>query len=187
MKAWATPGDDIPVFSTGIGTIGLLTCGDVRFPEAAGVLEVSRADIIAIPSYWDGTYGGWVDEPEGLFTNPYPKNSMIYWYAIAKCMQAFTVVANPTGGQLQGSSGIFTVQPVMGAAATVGTGGGTEIVTAAFTTLGTKLSWINQQVLVTQRRADLAVPLTLQVDSPAFIQWRDAPGFDVNAWAAYSQ
>lgn len=187
MKAWATPGDDIPAFSTGIGTIGLLTCGDVRFPEAAGVLEVSRADIIAIPSHWDGSYGGWVDEPEGLFTNPYPKNSMIYWYAIAKCMQAFTVVANPTGGSLQGSSGIFTLQPVMGEAATVGTGGGSEIVTAAFTTLGTKLSWMNQQILVTQRRADLAVPLILPVDSPAFIQWRDAPGFDISSWTSYSQ
>ena len=187
MKAWATPGDDIPVFDTGIGTIGLLACSDVRFPEAAGVLEVSRADIIAIPSHWDGSYGGWVDEPEGLFTNPYPKNSMIYWYAIAKCMQAFTVVANPSGGALQGSSGVFTVQPVMGEAATVGSGAGTEIVTAPFTTLGTKLSWMNQQVLVTQRRADLAVPLTLDVNSVAFTTWRDTPGFDINAWAAYRQ
>lgn len=187
MKAWATPGDDIPVFTTGIGTIGLLTCSDVRFPEAGGVLEVSRADIIAIPSHWDGGYGGWVDEPEGLFTNPYPKNSMIYWYAIAKCMQAFTVVANPSGGAYKGSSGIFALSPVMGEAATVGSGGGNEIVKASFTTLGTRLSWMNQQVLVTQRRADLAVPLTLPTDSPAFTTWRDTPGFDINSWAAYSQ
>ena len=187
MASWATPGDNIPIFSTGIGTIGLLACGDVRFPEAAGVLEVSRADIIAIPSYWDGSYGAWVNEPEKLFTNPYPSNAMIYWYAIAKCMQAYTVVANPVGGAYKGSSGVFTLNPVTGEAATVGSDGGTEVVTAAFTTLGSKLSWMNQQVLVTQRRADLAVPLTLQVDSPAFIQWRDAPGFDINAWAAYSQ
>lgn len=187
MKAWATPGNDIPVFTTELGTIGLLTCSDVRFPEAAGTLEVSRADIIAIPSCWDGNYGGWVNEPEGLFTNPYPKNSMIYWYAIAKCMQAFTVVANPVGGACKGSSGIFTLSPVMGEAATVGSDSKTEIVSAEFTTLGTKLSWMNQQVLVTQRRADLAVPLTLPVDSPAFIQWQGTPGFDISAWSAYSQ
>ena len=187
MKAWATPGDDIPVFSTELGTIGLLTCADVRFPEAAGVLEVSRADIIAIPSSWDGSYGGWVNEPEGLFTNPYPRNSMIYWYAIAKCMQSFTVVANPVSAGCQGSSGIFTVSPVMGDSATVGSETGTEVVSASFTTLGNRLSWMNQQVLVTQRRADLAVPLTLPVDSPAFVQWRDTPGFDISAWSAYSQ
>lgn len=187
MKAWATPGDDIPVFSTELGTIGLLTCADVRFPEAAGVLEVSRADIIAIPSHWDASFGGWVNEPEGLFTHPYPRNSMIYWYAIAKCMQSFTVVANPVSGGCQGSSGIFTVSPVMGDAATVGSDTGTEVVSAAFTTLGNRLSWMNQQVLVTQRRADLAVPLILPVDSPAFVQWRDNPGFDISAWSAYSQ
>jgi predicted amidohydrolase len=187
MKSWATPGDEIPVFATEIGTVGLLTCGDVRFPEAAGTLEVSRADIIAIPSQWDGSYGALVNEPEDLFTNPYPKNSMIYWYAIAKCMQAFTVVANPVGGNYRGSSGIFTVSPVMGDSATVGSTDGNEIVSAEFTTLGSKFSWMNQQILITQRRADLAVPLTLATDSPAFIQWRDAPGFDISAWSAYSQ
>ena len=187
MKAWATPGDDIPVFATELGTVGLLTCGDVRFPEAAGTLEVSRADIIAIPSQWDGTYGAVVNEPQDLFTNPYPKNAMIYWYAIAKCMQAFTVVANPIGGNYQGSSGVFTLDPVTGESATVGATDGSEIVSAEFTTLGSKLSWMNQEILVTQRRADLAVPLMLATDSPAFIQWRDAPGFDISAWSAYSQ
>jgi predicted amidohydrolase len=187
MKAWATPGDEIPVFMTEIGKVGLLACGDVRFPEAAGTLEVSRADIIAIPSMWNGEYGGLVNEPEELFTNPYPKNSMIYWYAIAKCMQSFTVVANPVGGDYRGSSGIFTLDPVRGESATVGSTDGSEIVSATFTTLGTKLSWMNQQVLVTQRRADLAVPLMLATDSPAFIKWRDTPGFDINAWSAYSQ
>jgi len=159
----------------------------VRFPEAAGVLEIARADIIAIPSYWDGGYGGWVNEPEGLFTNPYPSNSMVFWYAIAKCMQAFTVVANPVGGSCLGSSGIFTLEPVTGDAATVGSKNNAEIVSASFTTLGTKLSWLNQQVLIDQRRADLAVPMTLAVDSPAFIRWRDTSGFDINAWAAYAQ
>ena len=91
------PRDDIPVFTTEIGRVGLLACADVRFPEAAGVLEVGRADIIAIPSAWDGSYGGWLQEPKGLFTNPYADNTMVFWYAIAKNMQAFTVVANPVG------------------------------------------------------------------------------------------
>lgn len=187
MKSWATAGDDIPVFSTELGKLGLLTCGDVRFPEAAGSLEIARADIIAIPSYWDGGYGGLVNEPRELFTNPYPENSMIFWYAIAKCMQAFTVVANPVGGDLRGSSGIFTLNPVQSDAPTVGSTDGSEIVSASFTTLGEKLTFINQQLLITQRRADLAVPLTLPVDSTAFLQWKNAPGFDISSWTAYVQ
>jgi predicted amidohydrolase len=187
MKSWATPGDDIPVFNTELGKLGLLTCGDVRFPEAAGSLEIARADIIAIPSHWGGEYGGWVNEPKELFANPYPDNSMIFWYAIAKCTQAFTVVANPVGGDLRGSSGIFTLNPVQSDAPTVGSIDGSEIVSASFTTLGAKLTFINQQMLIAQRRPDLAVPLTLPVDSPAFLHWRNTPGFDINAWSAYSQ
>lgn len=187
MKAWATPGDDIPVFSTALGRIGLLTCADTRFPEAAGVLCVRRADIIAIPTHWDGGYGGWLHDAEGLFAHAYPENTMIFWYAIAKCMQAFTVVANSTNGDCQGSSGIFTLNPVNSDAPVVGTKDGTEIVSMSFNTLGEQLSWINQAYLIAGRRVDLAVPLTLPTDSAAFTTWRDSPGFDVNAWAAYGQ
>lgn len=187
MQSWATAGDAIPVFNTAIGRVGLLTCSDVRFPEAAGVLEVGRADIIAIPSAWEGNYGGWLQEPKGLFTNPYADNTMVFWYSVAKCMQAFTVVANPVGDGYQGSSGIFTTVPVTGAADTVASTDGTEVVSASFTTKGTPDMWINQQILIDMRRADLVVPLTLPTDSAAFTKWRDAPGFDIAAWAAYDQ
>ena len=184
---WATAGDDIPVFNTAIGRIGLLACDDVRFPEAAGVLEVGRADIIAIPSAWDGSYGGWLQEPKGLFTNPYAENTMVFWYSIAKCMQAYTVVSNPVGQGYRGSSGIFTTVPVTGEADTVASTDGTEVVTASFRTMGKKDYWINQQILIAMRRADLVIPLTLPTDSPAFTRWHDAPGFDIGAWSVYEQ
>lgn len=187
MRAWATAGDELPVFATAIGRIGLLTCADTRFPEAAGVLCVRRADIIAIPTHWDGSYGGWLRDAEGLFAHAYPKNTMIFWYSIAKCMQAFTVVANTVSDGCLGSSGIFTLNPVNSDAPVVGSQDGTEIVSMPFTTLGEKLTWINQAFLIAGRRADLAVPLTLPTDSRAFTQWRDSPGFDLNAWAAYGQ
>lgn len=57
----------------------------------------------------------------------------------------------------------------------------------SFTTLGSKVTWINQQILIDMRRADLAVPLTLPVDSAAFTRWHDAPGFHIGAWAFYDQ
>jgi predicted amidohydrolase len=187
MKSWATPGDDLPVFSTTIGRIGLMTCADTQFPEAAGVLCVRRADIIAIPTHWDGGYGGWLHDAEGLFAHAYPENTMIFWYAIAKCMQAYTVVANSVNGDCRGSSGIFTLNPVNSDGPVVGSQDGTEIVSMSFKTLGEQLSWINQAYLIAGRRVDLAVPLTLPTDSTAFTTWRDSPGFDLNAWAAYSQ
>ena len=187
MEEWATAGDEIPVFATAIGKVGLLACDDVRFPEAAGVLEIGRADIIAIPSAWDGSYGGWLQEPKGLFANPYADNTMVFWYYIAKCMQAFTVVANPVGAGFRGSSGVFTTVPVTGDADTVASVDNAELVTASFRTLGSPTLWINQQILIDMRRADLVVPLTLPTDSPAFTRWRDAPGFDIGAWSAYEQ
>lgn len=55
---WMTPGDDLPVFDTAIGRIGMLLGEDARFPEASGVLAVRRADLIALPTAWrPGTYG----------------------------------------------------------------------------------------------------------------------------------
>jgi predicted amidohydrolase len=185
MRTWATAGDQLPVFETTIGRIGLLSCGDVRFPEAAGVLEVRRADIIAIPTHWDGSYGGWLQEAEGLFAHGYPANTMNFWYATAKCTQAFTVVANTVEEGCQGSSGIFTLNPVDADGPTVGSVDSSEIVSKTFTTKGDPTAWMDQRRLVGGRRADLVVPLTLRSDSEAFAQWRDSPGFDISAWSAY--
>ena len=53
-------GSRLPVFDTEIGRIGLLICYDVRFPEAARVMGLERADIIALPTNW----------PEGAEVSP---------------------------------------------------------------------------------------------------------------------
>lgn len=187
MRQWATAGEELPVFDTNIGRIGLLSCADVRFPEAAGVLEVRRADIIAVPTHWDGSYGGWLQDAEGLFANGYPSNTMNFWYAIAKCTQAYAVVANPVNDGCQGSSGIFTLNPVNADGPTVGSVDRAEVVSNTFTTLGNPDAWMDQRRLIGGRRADLVVPLALPSDSPAFVQWRDNPGFDIGAWSAYRQ
>lgn len=184
---WARAGDDLPVFDTDIGRIGILLCEDVRFPEAAGVLGVRRADLIAIPTTWDGGYGGPLQESEGLFAHGFPATTMCLWYAVAKTTQAYTVVANAVGGGAQGASGVFTLNPVNVEPPVVASTDLAESVSLRITTRGNPDWWMDQQRLIAGRRADLAVPLTLPTDSPAFTAWRTSPGFDLSGWSAYVQ
>ncbi len=185
---WATPGADLPVFTTSIGRIGLLSCEDARFPEASGVLAVRRADLIAIPTRWKGTYGGWLHDAAGLFAHRYPTNTMAHWYAVAKTSQAYTIVANSVSGGMQGSSGIFTIDPVdSDEPPVVGSIDQTEIVSMSFRTLAEPTSWMNQERLVGGRRADLAVPVALDPSSSEFLQWRNSSGYNMGSWTAYQQ
>lgn len=182
-----TQGNDLPVFETAIGRIGLLLNDDFRFPEASAVLAMRRADIIAAPVRWSGEYGGPLQDAAGLFDHPCAANTMVFWYAAAKTAQAYTVVANSVANGCMGSSGIFTINPIDSLETpAVASTDREEIVSLTFTTLGNGL-WMNQAKLVGGRRADLAAPLVFPLNSKALAQWRSAPGFDIDAWAAYKQ
>ena len=181
---WATPGDELPVFETDIGRIGLLLCEDLRFPEASGVLSVRRADLIAAPTNWTGNYGGPLQESEGLFAHGFPANTMCLWYAAAKTSQAYCVVANAVGNGAQGSSGVFTVNPVDAEAPVVASVDAAEVVSLDVVTGAHPQWWMDQHRLVAGRRSDLAVPLVLRTDSAAFAEWRTSAGY-AQTWAAY--
>lgn len=45
-------GDELPVFETRFGKIGIQICFDVRFPEASRVLALKGADMILLPTNW---------------------------------------------------------------------------------------------------------------------------------------
>ncbi|HRJ72312.1 MAG TPA: nitrilase-related carbon-nitrogen hydrolase [Terrimicrobiaceae bacterium] len=185
---WAAAGDAFPVFDTAIGRIGMLQGGDVRFPEASGILCVHRADIIAIPSSWRGQYGGFLDVSPALFAERYPENTMKLWYAIAKTAQAYTVVANTVGGDFRGSSGLFTLNPVDAKDPAIVAGPDAEqALSVSFTTLADPSWWMSQQNLIAGRRVDLCAPLTFPTHSEAFKKWQSAPGFDLSIWADFSQ
>jgi predicted amidohydrolase len=184
---WATPGDDLTVFDTAIGRIGMLLGEDVRFPEASGVLAVRRADLIAIPTNWDGGYGGPLQESEGLFAHGFPANTMCLWYAVAKTSQAYTVVANSVGSGSRGSSGVFTINPVDAEAPVVASVDDAEAVSLDITTRGNPDWWMDQHRLIAGRRTDLVAPLMLPADSSAFTMWRARGGYDLSCWTAYSQ
>lgn len=186
-SAFLTAGDDLPVFDTAIGKIGILLNDDLRFPEASGVLALRRADMIAAPVSWSGQYGDRLQDAAGLFDHPYAANTMVFWYAAAKTAQAYAIVANSVGNGCMGSSGIFTINPIDSLEIpVVGSIDNEEVVSLKFTTLGNAY-WMNQSKLIGGRRADLASPLVFPKQSKAFQQWKDAPGFQTDSWTAYKQ
>jgi predicted amidohydrolase len=53
-----TPGDRYPVFETDYGTIGILVCWDMQYPEAVREISLAGADLIACPTWgWENIYG----------------------------------------------------------------------------------------------------------------------------------
>lgn len=49
---FVTPGDELPVFETKFGKVGLQVCFDIRFPEAVRILSLKGADIVFYPTNW---------------------------------------------------------------------------------------------------------------------------------------
>lgn len=48
-----SPGDELPVFDTAWGKVGMLICADRRWPETSRVLRLKGARLTLIPSYGD--------------------------------------------------------------------------------------------------------------------------------------
>jgi predicted amidohydrolase len=49
---FAKPGDELPVFDTAIGRIGIAICYDLRPPEPIRILALKGADLIVLPTNW---------------------------------------------------------------------------------------------------------------------------------------
>ena len=54
-----TPGDDLPVFDTQFGRVGMVICADRRWPENIRILAVKGAEVLLMP-----TYGMWHEANE---------------------------------------------------------------------------------------------------------------------------
>ncbi|MEK7409213.1 MAG: carbon-nitrogen hydrolase family protein [Acidobacteriota bacterium] len=82
------PGEDLPVFETPWGKVGVLICADRRWPEAARVLRLRGARLTLIPSY-----GMWhLDNEWWMRTRAYENENFL---AFAHPNVAF--VADPKG------------------------------------------------------------------------------------------
>jgi predicted amidohydrolase len=158
-KHWAAPGEDLPVFETRLGRMGMLIGEDVLFPEAAGVLMVDRADVIAIPSSWKGEYGKPLSE-SAVTERVYPEGALSVWDSTARTAQAYTLVANFVGGEgFRGRSALYGLDPVGGLDETITASGDTEeVLVVDFTTLAAGW-WFNQEKAAASRRTHLYTPL----------------------------
>jgi predicted amidohydrolase len=52
VDRFVAAGDELPVFDTPIGRIGIEICYDLRFPEATRALALAGAEIVALPTNW---------------------------------------------------------------------------------------------------------------------------------------
>lgn len=64
-RRYLTPGTSVPVVKTSIGTIGVVICWDLAFPEVFQELALQGADIVCCPSYW-------TREDSGFLMKKYP-------------------------------------------------------------------------------------------------------------------
>ncbi len=172
--AWLTGGDALPVFQTRIGRIGLLFGGEAEYPEAADVLSVNRADIIAMPAAWDGQFGRADGLDRGFLAVPYPQDTNVFWYSTAKTAQAYLVVANFVGSELgyKGGSGLYSLDPANGYyPPDLATSAAQEARTLNFQTIAPATWWTSQHDIIDGRRPGLYVPLVLDMAGPCFKQW----------------
>ncbi|OAT71777.1 carbon-nitrogen hydrolase family protein [Parageobacillus thermoglucosidasius] len=58
VKEWGiAPGESVDVFETEKGTVALLTCYDIEFPEIVRIVRAKGADVIFCPSCTDDRHG----------------------------------------------------------------------------------------------------------------------------------
>jgi len=187
-QQWATPGNDLPVFSTNdLGRVAVMLNDEVRIPELTEVYALNRADLILIPAMYDGkSYGGEVNIPKDLV--PAASNRGMYmWFDIAKYSQAYTLVANylPKGSSEFAASALYSLVPEEGFYPPNIAPNKETAHQVLFTTHLQNNLWIDQQKLVVGRRYDLAAPLTLDSQGACFKEWqKDSTSKDVCAKTA---
>lgn len=163
-KKWAKAGNSIKSFDIpDVGKLGIMLGEEVLYPEIAGVLSGQRVDMIAIPSSWAGEYGGYVQVNQKAIANPYPKQSMVLWDAVAFSAQAYTIVSNFVGSETQykGGSALYTLDPLYGLdQAIVASSSNEQALKVHFKTKNNDW-WLNQYNMVSSRRTSYYQPLIM--------------------------
>ncbi|WP_081791799.1 nitrilase-related carbon-nitrogen hydrolase [Sporolactobacillus terrae] len=161
-KKWATPGDQLNVFTdNNLGKVGLMIGNDVNFPEISSVLSVQRADIIAVPSSWYGQFAGTMEINPNMSVKRYPKGTNQLWSQIAIDAQSYTVISNYVGTDkgFKGGSALYTIDPLYGLDQPVAASSNKEEALAVnFQTIQPN-NWFNQDKLINSRQPAYFKPL----------------------------
>lgn len=184
-SVWLSGGDALPVFGTEIGCIGLLFGGEAKYPEAADVLSVNRADIIAMPAAWNGQFGLADGLDKGFLAAPYPPNTNVFWYSTAKTAQAYLIVANFVGSEqkYKGSSGLYSLDPTNGYYPPVLASDEEDVALSLnLQTIAPTTWWTSQQYIIDGRRPSIYVPLILNPEGDCFKEWATSRGFFAACW-----
>lgn len=75
-RPYLSKGNDIKVIKTAIGTIGIIICWDLAFPEMCRKLAKMGADIICCPSYWTVDDGKSLHKKYGKLTEHFFVNTL---------------------------------------------------------------------------------------------------------------
>lgn len=145
-----TAGDDLPVFATGLGPVGVTVCSDLRFPEVYRVLTLRGARIIVCAS---------------AFLSPRLDHWEFFIRARAAENQVFVVASGQVGTEPM--SGISFVGRSMIAdpwGTIVATASDVEGVVTAHLDLGLVEVMRDRYPLLAQRRPELYGDLVRQVD-----------------------
>lgn len=174
-QSWASAGNDLPTFNTAdLGKIAVVLNDEVRIPELTEVYALNRADLILVPTAYDGKhYGDEVNIPRGLVPDA-SNRGMNIWFDMAKYSQAYTLVANYQQDLDKEfvRSAVYSLVPEEGYSPPNIAPNKEVAHQVIFTTHTNNTLWINQQRLVVGRRYDLAAPLTLDMKSACFKEWQ---------------
>ena len=71
-EKYCSPGNDLPVFKTDFGTVGMLVCYDLNFPETSMTLALKGAELILWPTMWPSL------QPSSFYMDTYLKGVALF-------------------------------------------------------------------------------------------------------------
>lgn len=98
-RSYITPGNDISVFETRLGKVGLIICWDLMFPEMFRAMVSEGVEMVICPSYWCLEDAG-----RGQKLNQYAEVTLVNALCIARAFENEVVLiyANAAGKQISG-------------------------------------------------------------------------------------
>lgn len=100
-RSYITPGNDIAVFETRFGKVGLIICWDLMFPEMFRAMVSEGVEMVICPSYWCLEDAG-----KGQQLNQYSEVMLVNALCLARAFEneVVLVYANAAGKQVSGQN-----------------------------------------------------------------------------------